>query len=229
MNYGTAALIGALLKQGYTYDEAVALLSRASAPVTTPEGLEDKTTAQTELKTQVQASQATATPTEGMFAPYLDNRLMAELPIPPDMLQAAAFTFLLMKDRNALVSIVKEYLKTLNSVMGHLAQAGSANLMTAYGHQLIISNILEHNYMIHSGATAGLAVGLNALAISTEGRSWLGTIFGGGGFNVPQTLIFSGVGVPEIERLKTRESMMHAVRKTIDTKPQAKATVLPTE
>jgi len=128
-------------------------------------------------------------------------RLMENLPIPADQLQALIMLFLMWKDRPLLRDIAKMYFKTLESTMGHLAQAGAGNLITAWTHPILIANILEHNYMIAAGAAGGMEASTQWIAGAMTASNVLASIFGSKGFDVPTTLILAGVGNPESAEL----------------------------
>lgn len=121
------------------------------------------------------------------------NRLMEDIPLPIDQAQSLLLFWMLSRKDGVpfIQKIAHDYFDTIKHSITALAQAGAGNMITAYGHSLIISNMLEHNYMIHQGATRGLADALNWLVASEEGKSWFTAIFGGGGFAVPKMLSFS--------------------------------------
>lgn len=162
-------------------------------------------------------------------------RLMEDVIIPPDYWQALIFVYMARsKDgRDWLKDIIKEYLKTLQQVMGHLAQASTANIVTAWVNPLLISNILEHNYMVHSGSTGGLEMSTQYLVAAQEANTLIGTIFGTAAFG-PSSLILAGVGQPE-ESEKTRgiRKQREAIeqkgtaQRNVSTAIQAAAAIIP--
>ncbi len=163
------------------------------------------------------------------------KRLLEDLPIPADELQALGILFLMWKDRPMLESIIKQYFKVLESTMGHLAQGATANLITAWTHPILIANILEHNYMIASGAAGGMEASTQWIAGAMTASNVLSAVFGGKGFDVPSTLILAGVGNAETaERLhaahgqpETRRSGGASEKRNVDTSPHAKAVEAP--
>jgi hypothetical protein len=137
-------------------------------------------------------------------------RLMEDLPISADYWQALAVLFLMWKDRPMLERIIKDYFKVLSETMGHLAQAATGNLITAWTHPILIANILEHNYMIASGAAGGMEQSTQWIAGALTGSSVLSAIFGGRGFDVPSTIIYATSGHEErmemLQRMRPRST-----------------------
>jgi hypothetical protein len=105
------------------------------------------------------------------------KRIMEDLPLPADYWQAliVIYNMRTKEGRDFLRDIIKEYFKTLQTVMGHLAQASTANLVTSWVNPIIISNILEHNYMTASGSAGGLEQSTQFLVSAEVGTGVLGS------------------------------------------------------
>jgi hypothetical protein len=154
--------------------------------------------------TQPDVNPAQAAPANSGFYWTADHdaRLGEAIPIPVDW---AFWLVALLNMRNKdglafLKEVFKKYMDTITSVCGHLAQAGAGNILTAYGHQIIIANVLEHNYMMQAGGAGGIESVLTPLVTVSEAGSIIDGIVGGHGFDIPSTLILAGVGVPDFGR-----------------------------
>ena len=158
------------------------------------------------------------TSTSTFFTANHDARLLEanSLGLKPDDIMGLILLFN-MRNKEGLAflkDIIKEYLKTIVSVCGHLAQAGAANILTAYGHQILIANVLEHNYMMQAGGAGGFENLLTPLMAVSEAGSIIDGLFGGKGFDIPSTLILAGVGVPDFG------SGAEAAQQTVEAKGQ---------
>jgi len=133
-----------------------------------------------------------------------DSRILEDnsLGLKPDDLLGLMLLFNMRtkEGRDFLRDIFKKYMDTVLGICGHLAQSGAGNLLTAYGHQIIIANVLEHNYMMQAAGAGGIESVLTPLVAVSEAGSIIDGILGGKGFDVPSTLILAGVGVPDFGR-----------------------------
>jgi hypothetical protein len=153
------------------------------------------------IATSLGVNPATAAPAnEGFYwTADHDARILETLPISPDQILGLIILFNMRNKEGLdfLKECFKKYMDTVNSISGHLAQAGAGNILTAYGHQILIASMLEHNYMIQAGGAGGLESVLTPLVVVSQAGSIIDGIVGGKGFDVPSTLILAGVGVPE--------------------------------
>lgn len=156
-----------------------------------------------------------APPNTGVFwTANHDARLMENIPVPIDWAMGLVVLYnMRTKDgREFLKDIFKKYMDSVTSICGHLAQAGAANIVTAYGHQVLIANILEHNYIMQAAGAGGFATGLNIVVGSEVATGILSTFLGGKTFDVPSTLILAGVGQPEYKESGVSPELLRAVR-----------------
>lgn len=167
-----------------------------------------------------------------------DARIGENIPLPVDY----AFWLVVIynmrsKDgREFLRDIFKKYMDVLQASIGHLAQASMGGILAAYGSQIQIANILEHNYMAAAGSAGGFATGFGIEAGAVNASGILSSILGKS-YDVNSTLILAGVGVPEpssIDPLSRSSAMAELLRAergrgesgekkpNVDAKPHAK-------
>lgn len=177
MNYGAAALIGALLDKGYTVEEAKRILAGAKAG---------------DVEAQGEIQQAVKSPPDKFQYTQLERpRLLEEgLPIPPDYAFWLAIVYMMKKEPKMLERLATKFMDAQARIIGGLAQAGAGNLVTAYSHSFIIALMLEQNYMIRQRGADDLIASLNVLV----GAQALTNLLQG--FAVPEMLTFAATGIP---------------------------------
>lgn len=187
MNYGAAALIGALFDKGYTLEEAKNIMSRASAPIgpdSTAEEIADRAAARALLQQSVKSD-----PLEFKYTQHERPRILEEgLPIPPDYAFWLAIVYMMKNQPAMLERLVKSFWDNQAKMISHLAQAGAGNLVTAYSHSFIIALMLEQNYMIRQQGADDLIASLNVLV----GAQTLTNLLQG--FAVPEMITFATTG-----------------------------------
>lgn len=165
-----------------------------------------------------------------------DARLLENLPLPPDYVLGLIILYCIRtkSGRDFLEACFKKYCDVLQTTLGHLAQASTANIVTAYANPVLMANILEHNYMIQAAGAGGFATGLDLVVLGAESESLITGILGGKGFDIPSTLILAGVGVPEgstsgdiAEMLRAAKGTGESGKRNIDTKPHAAKVEIP--
>jgi hypothetical protein len=134
-----------------------------------------------------------------------DFRFMENIFVPMDYVQALLLVkFIKTPDGQALFErLAEKWLDTQKSMVISLAQAGSANLVSAWANSHLIAMLLEHSYLIRKGGAKGLMDGLNNLVAAEEAQKWFTAIFGSEGLTFPQTVVFDQ-GEKVLERGETK-------------------------
>jgi len=176
----TRQAVAALVRAGNTPEQAADIWTRA---------------AKGDVAARAQTLDAMKTGADMPYRELERPRLLEEgLPFPPDYAFWVAIIYMMKKYPKMLERLAIKYMDSQARMIGFLAQAGSANMITGYAHAFLIGLMLEQNYMIRQRGADDLIASLNALVISAEARDWLAQLMGSSGFNVPEVISFAQTG-----------------------------------